>query len=122
MFIARVAHHAWVSYQMGAGQSYNVEPTPSQIESQRDGVRFFLQNPNATPKENHDNWMKCRLDAGWKWGPLKDAKKLEHPDLVPYEQLPEVERMKDEMDIEARRFALRMWNSLPLVVSSVGPQ
>ena len=46
-FMARVAHQCWVSYQMGAGQKYNVEPTEAQLKSQLDGVRFFLKTPNA---------------------------------------------------------------------------
>lgn len=111
-FIARAAHHCWVSYQMGAGQKYNVEPTEAQLKSQMDGVRFFLKNQNATSEQNHENWMKCRLADGWKHGPVKDEAKKEHPDLIPYSKLPEVERAKDDMDLASRRFALRIWYNL----------
>lgn len=111
-FMARVAHQCWVSYQMGAGQKYNVEPTEAQLKSQLDGVRFFLKTPNATSEQNHENWMKCRLADGWKHGPVKDEAKKEHPDLIPYCKLPEVERAKDDMDLASRRFALRMWYTL----------
>ena len=111
-FMARVAHHCWVSYQMATGQPYNVDPTETQVKSQLDGVRFFLKNQNATSEQNHENWMKCRLADGWKHGPVKDEAKKEHPDLIPYSKLPEVERAKDDMDLASRRFALRMWYSL----------
>lgn len=123
--MARVAHHCWVSYQMAAGQTYNVEPTEAQLKSQMDGVRFFLKNPNATPEQNHENWMKCRLADGWRYGPVKDEAKKEHPDLVPYDKLPEVERAKDDMDLAARRFALNMWiwihpeEMIPTLIKSV---
>jgi len=49
-FIARIRHLCWCSYQIGAGQAYNVEPNEDQIESQKDGVRFMLNNPNITQK------------------------------------------------------------------------
>ena len=111
-FMARIAHQCWVSYQMGAGQKYNVEPTEAQLKSQLDGVWFFLKIPNATSEQNHENWMKCRLADGWKHGPVKDEAKKEHPDLIPYCKLPEVERAKDDMDLASRRFALRMWYTL----------
>lgn len=110
-FMARVAHQCWVSYQMGAGQKYNVEPTEEQLKSQLDGVRFFLRTPNATSEQNHENWMKCRLADGWKHGPVKDEAKKEHPDLIPYCKLPEVERAKDDMDLASRRFAARVWHA-----------
>lgn len=113
-FMARVSHQCWVSYQMAAGQSFNAEPTETQLKSHMDGARFFLKKPDATSKENHDNWMKFRLADGWKFGPVKDEGKKEHPDLVAYEALPEIERAKDDMDLAARRFALSLWTRMGL--------
>ena len=39
--------------------------------------------------------MKQKLDDGWKYGPVKDAEKKEHPCLVPFEQLPKEQQAKD---------------------------
>jgi len=100
--LARLSHLCWRCYQMGAGQAHN-EPTPDNIESQINGWKFFYENPDAIPEDNHKNWMEHKLKLGWKWGPVKDVEKKEHPDLVPYNELPEVERRKDDMDILARR-------------------
>ncbi|MCH5229341.1 MAG: Ryanodine receptor Ryr [Muribaculaceae bacterium] len=46
-------------------------------------------------KNVHENWAKNRLDEGWKYGPERNDKKMEHPCLVPYEDLPESEKRYD---------------------------
>jgi len=43
----------------------------------------------------HENWAKLRIAEGWHFGPQRDDRQKEHPDLVPYEQLPESERQYD---------------------------
>jgi class 3 adenylate cyclase/tetratricopeptide (TPR) repeat protein len=43
----------------------------------------------------HENWAKLRIAEGWHYGPQRDDRQKEHPDLVPYEQLPESERQYD---------------------------
>jgi hypothetical protein len=57
------------------------------------GVRGAL-NGN-TPRQSHESWLKEKADAGWKFGPVKDADKKEHPCFVPYALLPPVQRAKD---------------------------
>ncbi len=109
---AKLVHLSWVSYQMGAGQSYNLDATPAQLTSQKNGLDFFLKSPNSTPEQNHENWMKFRLADGWKLGPVKDEDKKEHPDLIPYDELPEVEKMKDTMDLAARQIVVEVVNQI----------
>jgi hypothetical protein len=41
------------------------------------------------PENNHDLWAQKRIDEGWRYGPTRDDDAKEHPDLVPYDQLPE---------------------------------
>lgn len=43
----------------------------------------------------HENWAKLRIAEGWHYGPHRDDQQKEHPNLVPYEQLPESERQYD---------------------------
>ncbi len=43
----------------------------------------------------HDRWMAQRVDDGWRQGPERDDRRRIHPDLVPWEQLPESSRAKD---------------------------
>jgi len=59
------------------------------------GVRFHLDHPHATPEEAHENWKAQREAAGWKYGPVKDEAKKEHPKILPYAEVPAVEKTKD---------------------------
>lgn len=63
------------------------------------GVEFRLRNPNATPEDMHNSWLKQKKADGWKYGAVKDADKKEHPCFVPYEQLPESQKFKDALFI-----------------------
>lgn len=46
-------------------------------------------------RHNHDVWAQQRLADGWTYGPVRDDGRKEHPDLVPYDQLPEGEKEYD---------------------------
>jgi hypothetical protein len=61
------------------------------------GVKAIVSNPATTPQQSHESWSAVKLADGWKYGPVKDAKKKEHPCLVPYEELPHTQQMKDWM-------------------------
>jgi class 3 adenylate cyclase/tetratricopeptide (TPR) repeat protein len=43
----------------------------------------------------HDNWARLRIAEGWRYGSEHDRGGKEHPNLVPYEQLPESEKEYD---------------------------
>lgn len=64
-------------------------------ESCAKGVLFALNNPNATPEDQHDAWMKERLEQGWVFGKVKDTEKKTHPALRPYTELSEGVKLKD---------------------------
>ncbi len=107
--IARVIHQCWVAYQLGAGQQYNVEPDPGDIESNIRGAMFVLENPNAGPEGQHNEWMRARIEDGWRWGPVKDKEKKLHPDLVPFECLDSAEQRKDTSFRLAAELALKLF-------------
>lgn len=46
-------------------------------------------------RNTHENWSKLRMQDGWKYGPLRDETRKEHPCLVPYDDLPETEKVYD---------------------------
>lgn len=62
-----------------------------------DGVYFVLDNPNCTPEQQHNNWCYFKRADGWKYGPNKDFERKEHPCLVPYNELPEIQQRKDSV-------------------------
>jgi hypothetical protein len=111
-FIARIRHMGWICYQMGANQPYNIEPNKDQLDSLINGVKYALDNPNMTPEQNHKNWMKCKIEQGWVYGEVKDFEKKTHPDIVPFDELPKVEKDKDIMDKLITKEAERLFNML----------
>jgi hypothetical protein len=98
--IARVCHAVNAALCSSFGD-HSQKPWEQAEQWQRDsaikGVQFRLDNPNALESAQHDAWMKDKLDQGWKYGPVKDAVKKEHPCLVPFEQLPPEQRAKDAL-------------------------
>lgn len=68
-----------------------------QKASARDGVRFKLAHPEARPREQHENWLKEKRAAGWKYGPVKCPEKKEHPCCVSYDALPPEQQLKDAL-------------------------
>jgi hypothetical protein len=100
--IARVAHEVNRAYCEALGDTSQKpwEDAPGwQRASAINGVRFHIANPKSTPAESHANWLAEKESAGWKWGPVKDAAKLEHPCMLPYQQLPVEQRVKDSLFI-----------------------
>jgi len=55
----------------------------------------ILQLTEILAKNTHDTWALQRISEGWKFGDKRDDMKKEHPDLIPYEELPESEKEYD---------------------------
>lgn len=66
-----------------------------QKESARKGVLFVSQNPDAPVSATHDSWLEEKRRDGWKYRPVKDAEKKEHPCFVDYEELSKEQQAKD---------------------------
>ncbi|MCL6401897.1 hypothetical protein EXT66_11560 [Pectobacterium carotovorum subsp. carotovorum] len=65
-----------------------------QKDSAIEGVVFHL-NGDHPPEASHNKWLEFKKQDGWKYGPVKDAEKKEHPCFVPYDQLPKEQQVKD---------------------------
>ena len=68
-----------------------------QKETCVNGVLFHLHNQEATPAASHESWLDEKVNTGWKWGAVKDPEKKEHPCMVPFENLPQEQQMKDHI-------------------------
>lgn len=68
-------------------------------EDQRAGVRsgVELAIAGATPEQLHQSWCEQKVADGWQYGPVKDAEAKTHPCLIPYDGLPEAQRLKDRL-------------------------
>ena len=96
--IARVCHEANRAYCAALGDHSQVawEDAPEwQRESAVEGVKFIIENPRAGPDSSHRSWLEQKEADGWKYGPVKDPAKKEHPCFVPYEELPVEQKAKD---------------------------
>jgi len=70
--------------------------TPSPIDTTGVELPAELDNLMERLAENtHDVWAVQRLSQGWTLGPNRDDAAKKHPCLVPYEQLPELEKEYD---------------------------
>ncbi len=67
------------------------------------GVEFHVANPDANPEDSHDSWLKQKLADGWTYGEVKDPEKKEHPCFVPYDNLPDEQKLKDALFIAVVR-------------------
>lgn len=96
--IARVVHESVRAYKEALGQDALPpwDEAPAWMhESSLTAVRDRLANPDATPSAQHEAWLADKRAAGWRHGEVKDAEAKTHPLMVPYNDLPEVERRKD---------------------------
>jgi hypothetical protein len=96
--IARIAHEVNRAYCEALGDTSQPtwENAPEwQRSSALNGVTFHQGNPDAGPDHSHNEWLKEKENTGWKYGPVKDAEKKEHPCFVPYEKLPAEQKAKD---------------------------
>lgn len=67
------------------------------------GVEYHLAHPASKPSDSHNEWMKAKLADGWKYGPVKDADKKEHPSIVSFEKLTVFQQRKDSLFLETVR-------------------
>jgi len=100
--IAKVCHEANRAYYLTIGDRSQLpwEGAPEwQKDSAKKGVMFHLEHlqtaVSVPPSASHDSWLAQKRAEGWKYGPTKDPEKKEHPQFLPYNELPAEQRMKD---------------------------
>lgn len=96
--IARVCHEANRELQVLLGDPVSPpwdECDVTMQESVKHGVRV-AQEGNG-PQELHRQWRMVREALGWVYGPEKDAEEKTHPNLVDWNDLPPLQRAKDQL-------------------------
>lgn len=75
----------------------------SQVELSDD----LLQLAEQMAENVHNVWAKTRIEQGWTYGPKRNDTEKKHPCLVPYDQLPEEEKVYDRnTSLETLRFII----------------
>jgi hypothetical protein len=99
VFIAEVAHEINRVYCASLGDDSQPawDDAPQwQRDSAIVGVGYLIDNPTALPEDSHNSWLAHKENDGWRYGPVKDPERKEHPCFVPYDQLPEQQQAKDD--------------------------
>lgn len=93
---AQAAHEANRAYCIALGDMSQPawhEAPQWQRSSAINGVAGVLLGNG--PRESHVSWLHEKETTGWKFGPVKDPEKKEHPCFVPYDELPPAQKQKD---------------------------
>lgn len=96
--LAAIAHAVNAAYCKAIGDNSQADwdNAPQwQKDSAANGVRHMLANPDATPEQMHESWLLEKEEAGWVYGEVKDEKLKTHPCILPYDELPTAQRVKD---------------------------
>ena len=98
--IAQVVHEANAAYCRTIGDNTQLSWATApewQRDSAIDGVRKTRDGTITSPEESHKSWLAQKEADGWIFGDVKDPDKKEHPCMVPYEELPPEQRVKDSL-------------------------
>lgn len=98
--IARVCHEAnraWCVVNDDLSQCAWGDAEQWVRDSAVAGVAFHLDNPGAGDSASHDAWMAHKIADGWVYGETKDPVAKTHPCLVPFDQLPREQQLKDRL-------------------------
>ena len=69
---------------------------PKPLDTSRVRLDGTLAELTERLSENtHEIWAQQRVSEGWHYGPHRNDETKEHPCLVPYDELPEIEREYD---------------------------
>ncbi len=97
---AMIAHEANRAYCVLLGDDSQVpwdEAPDWQKESALAGVAAIYKDPNLSPKASHEGWLAQKEADGWVYGETKDEEAKTHHCMVPYDELPEDQRLKDTL-------------------------
>jgi hypothetical protein len=70
--------------------------------------RQMGEDRSGSPEELHQSWLDAYEDMGWVYGENYDAAAKTHPDMVPYDQLDQLEQDKDSVFVALCEIA-RQW-------------
>jgi hypothetical protein len=74
--------------------------TPATIDTSNVNLSPDLEElVERLAQNNHDHWARKRIEEGWRYGATRNDNQKYHPDLVPYDQLPESEKEYDRKTV-----------------------
>jgi hypothetical protein len=102
--IAQVAHEALAEFvcvlNQGNPDWEDYQPSWELAEdSTLAGVELVQEEPNITAEQIHERWVEYKRERGWIHGTVKDERLKQHPNMVPFAELPPGEQLKDHLFI-----------------------
>lgn len=82
------------------------------LESLIDGTHYVLEHPNMTAEDNHKLWMQEKPKQGYSYGKKLSVEDKTHPSLILFNDLPDVEKRKDEMDLLMVRLVNELYDTI----------
>jgi hypothetical protein len=98
--IARVVHEVNRAYCRSLGDESQVpfDQAPAwQTESLFAGIAGVLDGRLQTPQGQHEAWLAIKAAEGWEYGEVKSIEAKTHPCFLPYDELPQAQRAKDNL-------------------------
>lgn len=98
--LAKICHQANKAYceTLGDTSQPHWEDAPEwQKISARRGVKYRIDNPDATSADMHESWLKTMQENGWIYDETKNIEAKKHPCCVEYSELPEAQQRKDAL-------------------------
>jgi hypothetical protein len=65
------------------------------VELQDSALIFSTDELEGLARQEHERWMRDRIDDGWSYAKVRDDARKLHPSLIDYDELSEDEREKD---------------------------
>jgi uncharacterized protein (DUF433 family) len=96
--ILTVVHNANAVMKKINGEKHEelADMEPARRAGIKAAIKYALEN-DTTPEQSHINWLAAQEALGYKYGVEIDRVNLLHPCMVPYEQLPAAQKLKDDM-------------------------
>ena len=74
-------------------------------------------------RNTHEVWSKKRMDEGWRYGSFRSEARKLHPNLIPYECLPEADKEYDRATaLNAIKLLVKLGYSIESPSSELGIQ
>lgn len=98
--VLRIIHEVMHKFEWiltGNPDSLVCEPDEDDFISYLNIMVRFDQDSTYSMRKRHEEWLKLKVDEGWRYGKKEDEANMVDPCILPYDELPYVIRAMDEL-------------------------
>lgn len=96
--IGRVCHEANRALQIVLGEEPSAHWDDADDDMRSSTINGVMEAlDGATPENLHEIWVAAKAEQGWVNGETKDPVARTHPCMMPYEDLPKEQKLKDHL-------------------------